>query len=58
MKQHFEHRALLKKSYKELEVKAEEFRNTEKKLLVKMKEKMSSLGSIDKLLEYTYDKLM
>lgn len=37
MKQHFDYRLVLKKSYAELELKAEEFRNTEKKLLIKMK---------------------
>jgi hypothetical protein len=39
-------------------LKSEEFRNTQKKLLGKMKEKISNLGSVDKLLEYTYERLM
>lgn len=58
MKQHFEHRLSWKQAFKEVEIKSEEFRNTQKKLLVKMKEKMSNLGSVDKLLDYNFHRLM
>ena len=37
MKQHYEHRILLKKAFKDVEMKSDEFRNTQKKLLLKMK---------------------
>lgn len=58
MKEHFEFRDKLKQAFKDVENKSEEFRNTQKKLLIKMKEKMNNMGNIDKMLEYTYDRLM
>lgn len=58
MKDHFGLRALFKQRTEELEKKCEEFRNTQKKLIIKMKEKVSSINNIDKLLEYTYKKLI
>lgn len=58
MKQHYEHRQIWKQAFEDVELKSSEFRNTQKKLLLKMKEKMSNLGSVDKLLEYVFERLM
>ena len=58
MKDHHEQRLKLKAKFDEVEKKSEEFRSIQKKLLTKMKEKVSSVNHIDKLLEYTYRILM
>ena len=58
MKEHYDQRERLRRDFEEVEQRSLEFRGAQKKLLLKMKEKMTSIGSIDVLLDFTYDRLM